>query len=76
MAVAARGPAEAERVIGALGKTVMKRGAVVLVDNGTGGRGLGLPRRQRGRAQRRRSRRSRAGRMLALEARHARRPRT
>jgi len=39
IAVAARGPAEAERVIGALGKTVMKRGAVVLVDNGSGGRG-------------------------------------
>jgi hypothetical protein len=39
MAVAARGPAEAERVIAALGKPVMKRGAVVLVDNGSGGRG-------------------------------------
>jgi hypothetical protein len=39
LAVAARGPAEAERVIGALGKVVAKRGAVVLVDNGTGGRG-------------------------------------
>jgi hypothetical protein len=39
MAVAARGPAEAERVIAALGRPVMKRGAVVLVDNGSGGRG-------------------------------------
>jgi hypothetical protein len=39
MAVSARGPAEAERVIAALGKPVMKRGAVVLVDNGSGGRG-------------------------------------
>jgi hypothetical protein len=39
IAVAARGPTEAERVIGALGKVVAKRGAVVLVDNGTGGRG-------------------------------------
>jgi hypothetical protein len=39
IAVAARGPAEAERVIAALGRTVMKRGAIVLVDNGTGGRG-------------------------------------
>jgi hypothetical protein len=39
MAVAARGPAEAERVIGALGKQVVKRGQVVLVDNGSGGRG-------------------------------------
>jgi hypothetical protein len=39
IAVAARGPAEAERVIAALGKTVMKRGAIVLIDNGSGGRG-------------------------------------
>jgi hypothetical protein len=39
LAVAARGPAEAERVIGALGKPVVRRGAVVLVDNGAGGRG-------------------------------------
>jgi hypothetical protein len=39
MAVAARGPAEAERVIGALGKVVARRGAVVLIDNGSGGRG-------------------------------------
>jgi hypothetical protein len=39
MAVAARGTAEAERVIAALGRVVMKRGEAVLVDNGSGGRG-------------------------------------
>jgi hypothetical protein len=39
MAVAARGTAEAERVIAGLGKVIMKRGEVVLVDNGSGGRG-------------------------------------
>jgi hypothetical protein len=39
MAVAARGPAEAARVIAALGKQIGKRGDVVLVDNGSGGRG-------------------------------------
>lgn len=39
MAVAARGAAEAERVIAGLGKPIAKRGAVVMVDNGTGGRG-------------------------------------
>jgi hypothetical protein len=39
MAVAARGPAEAARVIAALGRQIARRGDVVLVDNGTGGRG-------------------------------------
>jgi hypothetical protein len=39
MAVTARGSAEAARVVAALGKQVGKRGAVVLVDNGSGGRG-------------------------------------
>jgi hypothetical protein len=39
MVVAARGPAETESVIGVLGKQVAKRGAVVLVDNGSGGKG-------------------------------------
>jgi hypothetical protein len=39
MAVAARGPAEAARVVAALGKQLAKRGDVVLVDNGSGGRG-------------------------------------
>jgi hypothetical protein len=70
IAVAARGPAEAERVIGALGKAVMKRGAVVLVDNGSGGRGwvfragnvVVLSDKLEALAR---------GAMLALEARHA-----
>jgi hypothetical protein len=39
MAVAARGPAEAARVVAALGKQIGKRGDAVLVDNGSGGRG-------------------------------------
>jgi hypothetical protein len=39
MAVAARGPAEAGRVVGALGRVVETRGNVVLVENPTGGRG-------------------------------------
>ena len=39
MAVAARGPAEAARAVAALGKQIGKRGDVVLVDNGSGGRG-------------------------------------
>jgi hypothetical protein len=39
MAVAARGPAEAGRVVGALGRVVETRGNVVLVENATGGRG-------------------------------------
>lgn len=39
MAVAARGKAEAERVIAALGKQVGQRGDVVLIDNGSGGKG-------------------------------------
>jgi hypothetical protein len=39
MAVAARGKAEAERVVAALGKQVGQRGDVVLIDNGTGGKG-------------------------------------
>jgi hypothetical protein len=39
MAVAARGPAEAARVVAALGKQLEKRGDVVLVDNGSGGKG-------------------------------------
>jgi hypothetical protein len=39
LAVAARGTAEADRVIAGLGRTVMRRGAVSLVDNGNGGRG-------------------------------------
>jgi hypothetical protein len=39
MAVAARGPAEADRVIAGLGRTVMRRGPVALVDNGSGQRG-------------------------------------
>ena len=39
MAVSARGSAEAARIVGALGKIVETRGAAVLVENGTGGRG-------------------------------------
>ena len=39
MAVAARGNAEAVRVVAALGKVIDRRGEVVLIDNGAGGRG-------------------------------------
>jgi hypothetical protein len=39
MAVAARGAAQAARVVAALGKVLDRRGDVVLIDNGTGGRG-------------------------------------
>jgi len=39
MAVAARGSAEAARVVAALGRVLAKRGDVVLIDNGAGGRG-------------------------------------
>jgi hypothetical protein len=39
MAVAARGPVEAEKVIGALGKKVMVRGPVTLIDNGAKSQG-------------------------------------
>jgi hypothetical protein len=39
MAVAARGSAEAARILTLLGKTVEKRGDVVLIDNGMGGKG-------------------------------------
>jgi hypothetical protein len=39
MAVAARGSAEAARILTLLGKTVEKRGDVLLIDNGMGGRG-------------------------------------
>jgi hypothetical protein len=39
MAVAARGNAEAVRVVAALGKVIDRRGDVVLIDNGAGGRG-------------------------------------
>jgi hypothetical protein len=39
MAVAARGPAAAEKVIEALGKKIMVRGAVTLIDNGAKSQG-------------------------------------
>jgi hypothetical protein len=39
MAVAARGGDQAARVVAALGKVIVKRGDVVLIDNGAGGRG-------------------------------------
>jgi hypothetical protein len=39
MAVAARGSAEAARVLTLLGKVIERRGDVVLIDNGMGGRG-------------------------------------
>jgi hypothetical protein len=39
LAVAARGPAEAEKVIGALGKKIMVRGPVTLIDNGAKSQG-------------------------------------
>jgi hypothetical protein len=39
MAVAARGPAEAEKVIAALGKKIMVRGPVTLIDNGAKSQG-------------------------------------
>jgi hypothetical protein len=39
MAVAARGPEQAARVLTLLGKIVERRGDVVLIDNGMGGRG-------------------------------------
>ena len=39
MAVAARGPEQAARVLTLLGKVVERRGDVVMIDNGMGGRG-------------------------------------
>ncbi len=39
MAIAARGPAEAKRVVEALGRQVGKRGDAVQIDNGSGNRG-------------------------------------
>jgi hypothetical protein len=39
MAVAARGAAEAKRVVDGLGRQVAKRGPVVQIDNGSGNRG-------------------------------------